>query len=282
MTTNFEKFVEFNDVLQDWKRLRDERDAEQVCLFWSRSSHLLSPAMIITMRAVEVIVMFFSFPITIYFYIGLPWKVFESWKFYIELPLKEPIPNFRVKCFRTRQMSLMRGTRCLCQIWFGWLPFNIPTATISFKIFSTFLSFRLWQTFQSCQVVQMLQLLVIQQAEDEHEHHERHERQEHEHDHDLVNVHPTSNIYVRASALVEKNLFLTNFWRSIQCGQSRMKTKESSKKSHWHCLQKILRLDANCNVSNVFIFVKKCSTNMSLFLNVSPIVETFKCHVTFF
>ena len=33
MTTNFEKFVEFNDVLQDWKRLRDERDAEQVCLF---------------------------------------------------------------------------------------------------------------------------------------------------------------------------------------------------------------------------------------------------------
>ena len=33
MTTNFEKFVEFNDVLQDWKRLRDERDAEQVCFF---------------------------------------------------------------------------------------------------------------------------------------------------------------------------------------------------------------------------------------------------------
>ena len=61
----------------------------------------------------------------------------------------------------------------------------------------------------------MLQLLVIQQAEDEHEHHEHHE---HEHDHDLVNVHPTSNTYVRASALVEKNLFLTNFWRSIQCG----------------------------------------------------------------
>ena len=50
----------------------------------------------------------------------------------------------------------------------------------------------------------MLQLLVIQQAEDEHEHHEHHE---HEHDHDLVNVHPTSNIYVRASALVEKKTF---------------------------------------------------------------------------
>ena len=41
MTTNFEKFVEFNDVLQDWKRLRDERDAEQVFFFWS--SHLFLP-----------------------------------------------------------------------------------------------------------------------------------------------------------------------------------------------------------------------------------------------
>ena len=30
MTTNFEKFVEFNGVLQDWKVLRDEKDAEQV------------------------------------------------------------------------------------------------------------------------------------------------------------------------------------------------------------------------------------------------------------
>lgn len=49
----------------------------------------------------------------------------------------------------------------------------------------------------------MLRLLVIQQAEDEHEHHEHLEHHEHEHDHDLVNVHPTSNIYVRASALVE-------------------------------------------------------------------------------
>ena len=30
MTTNFEKFVEFNGVLQDWKTKRDEKDAEQV------------------------------------------------------------------------------------------------------------------------------------------------------------------------------------------------------------------------------------------------------------
>ena len=30
MTTNFEKFVEFNGVLQEWKRFRDEKDAEQV------------------------------------------------------------------------------------------------------------------------------------------------------------------------------------------------------------------------------------------------------------
>ena len=30
MTTNFEKFVEFNGVLQEWKVLRDEKDAEQV------------------------------------------------------------------------------------------------------------------------------------------------------------------------------------------------------------------------------------------------------------
>jgi len=29
MTTNFEKFVEFNTVLQDWKLKRDEKDAEQ-------------------------------------------------------------------------------------------------------------------------------------------------------------------------------------------------------------------------------------------------------------
>ena len=53
----------------------------------------------------------------------------------------------------------------------------------------------------------MLRLLVIQQAEDEHEHHEHHGHHEHEHDHDLVNVHPTSNTYVRASALVEKKTF---------------------------------------------------------------------------
>ena len=32
MTTNFEKFVEFNGVLQEWKVLRDEKDAEQVSL----------------------------------------------------------------------------------------------------------------------------------------------------------------------------------------------------------------------------------------------------------
>jgi hypothetical protein len=31
MTTNFEKFVEFNGVLQEWKILRDEKDAEQDC-----------------------------------------------------------------------------------------------------------------------------------------------------------------------------------------------------------------------------------------------------------
>ena len=30
MTTNFERFVEFNGVLQEWKVLRDEKDAEQV------------------------------------------------------------------------------------------------------------------------------------------------------------------------------------------------------------------------------------------------------------